>query len=121
MLDEKLVAFGLALPHALRASLRHGGKLVLRGVAQRRLPPEIASRRKQGFGVPVDRWVDGGFRENLRELIGPRSRIADYLDSSTYQPWVDGFCSERAVPGLERGEIFQRIVMLVALELQLSR
>ena len=42
MLDEDLLAFGLSLPHTLRAN-RSTGKIVLRGVAERRLPPASSS------------------------------------------------------------------------------
>jgi asparagine synthase (glutamine-hydrolysing) len=120
MLDEELVAFGLSLPHALRANLRRG-KIVLRGVAKRRLPSAIVRRRKQGFGVPVDRWVNGDFRDNLRDLLGPQCHVAAYFDPSRYGPWIRAFCSGATLSGLPRGELYQRIVMLAALELQLSR
>ena len=119
MLDEDLVAFGLSLPHALRANQR-GGKIVLRGVARRRLPRDIAMRGKRGFAVPVDRWIDASFRSNLRELLGPGSRVGEYLDSRTYEPWVRAFCSADAHPGMGRDALYARIVMLTALELQLG-
>jgi asparagine synthase (glutamine-hydrolysing) len=120
MLDEDLVAFGLSLPHALRAN-RRTGKLVLRGVAERRLPPAVVHRRKQGFGVPVDRWVDRDFKGNLMTaLLEPASRLPEYLDREVYEPWVQSFCSDTGIPGLGRDELYQRIVMLLALDLSLK-
>ena len=119
MLDEDLVAFGLSLPHALRAN-RSTGKLVLRGVAERRLPAAVVRRRKQGFGVPVDRWVDRDFKDNLRTaLLEPTSDLPQYLNRDMYEPWVRGFCSDAGVPGLSRDDLYQRIMMLLALDLTL--
>lgn len=120
MLDEDLVGFGLNLPHALRAN-RSAGKLVLRGVAKRRLPPAIVRRPKQGFGIPVDRWVDQGFKENLREaLLDPGSCLPQFLNRDVYEPWVHSFCSNGGIPGLGRDQLYQRIMMLLGLEVTLG-
>ena len=66
MLDEDLFAFGLSLPHQLKVNGRTC-KRVLRGVAERKLPPAVANKPKLGFGVPVDNWVDAEFKTNLRD------------------------------------------------------
>jgi len=120
MLDEDLVAFGLSLPHALRAN-RKTGKIVLRRLSERRLPLGVAERRKQGFAIPVDRWVDRDFKDNLRmALSDPASRLPQYLHRDVYTPWVQAFCSDAGIPGLSRSELYQRIMMLLALDLTLK-
>ena len=48
MLDEDLFAFGLSLPHARKVRGRTC-KTVLRGVAARWLPTEVAQKAKRGF------------------------------------------------------------------------
>lgn len=55
-LDQKIWEFASALPPEVRF---HGGapKAVLREIARRRVGPEVASRRKQGFTVPSERWL----------------------------------------------------------------
>ena len=58
-LDHRVVELGLALPPALAR-----GKAALKRAFGADLPPEIAARRKTGFGVPLDRW----FRDELRPL-----------------------------------------------------
>ncbi len=58
-LDRRVVELGLALPPALAF-----GKAALKRAFAADLPPEIAARRKTGFGVPLDRW----FRDELRPL-----------------------------------------------------
>ncbi len=79
LLDPEVVEFGLRLPPALRArgmSL----KRVLKASVADLLPPTILSRRKRGFGVPLDRW----FRTDLRAyaeslLCSESSRLRHHL------------------------------------------
>ena len=119
MLDEDLIDFGLALPHALRVKGRTG-KLVLREVVARRLPPTLATRPKQGFSVPVDRWLDGRFRAALGELLRSKgAAVAEFLEPAVYGVWVDAFCRGERVPNLTREGLYQRVMMLLALELSL--
>jgi asparagine synthase (glutamine-hydrolysing) len=62
-LDHEVMALGLALPERLKAHGREG-KVALRRAFAADLPPQVASRGKTGFGVPLGRW----FREDLREF-----------------------------------------------------
>jgi asparagine synthase (glutamine-hydrolysing) len=119
MLDEDLIAFGLTLPHALRVEGRKG-KRVLRALADRHLPASIAALPKRGFSVPVDRWVDRSFRLILREnLLDSGSPVGEYFVRRVYTPWVEAFCRGRTVPGLSREGLYQRVMMLLALDLAL--
>ena len=119
MLDEDLIAFGLTLPHALRVEGRKGKRL-LRALAGRHLPASIAARPKRGFSVPVDRWVDDSFRVTLRDsLLDSGSPVGDYFVRRVYTPWVDAFCRGRTLPGLSREGLYQRVMMLLALDLAL--
>lgn len=121
MLDEDLVAFGLSLPRSLRAN-RGTGKIVLREVAKRRLPSSVVGRPKHGFAVPVDTWVDRDFKNNVRAtLLDSGSGLREYLNPRVYEPWVHSFCSDSASPGLPRADLYQRVVMLLGLNLALRK
>lgn len=62
LLDRDLVEFGMRLP--LRFKLAHGrNKWLLRRLAARSLPPRLLDRPKQGFAVPLARWLRGPLRE----------------------------------------------------------
>jgi len=62
-LDHRLVEFCIGLPS--RFKLRRGrGKYLLRRAFRDLLPAEIWSRKKMGFGVPLDQW----FRNELRPM-----------------------------------------------------
>jgi asparagine synthase (glutamine-hydrolysing) len=62
-LDHEVMALGLALPERLKVRGREG-KVALRRAFAGDLPPDVATRGKTGFGVPLGRW----FREDLREV-----------------------------------------------------
>ncbi len=119
LLDERLVAFGLTLPHRLKVVGRKG-KRVLRDVAEEWLPADVIERPKHGFGMPVRSWVDAEFKDALRErLLSPSSRLPDYFVPEIYAPWVEAFCGERNGVTLSQHALTQRVVMLLSADLAL--
>ncbi|MGA9771358.1 MAG: asparagine synthase (glutamine-hydrolyzing) [Blastocatellia bacterium] len=65
-LDQKLWEFASALPYGLR--LKGGNlKAILREIARRRIGERVASGRKRGFGIPVQRWLAGRWRSTVEE------------------------------------------------------
>jgi asparagine synthase (glutamine-hydrolysing) len=79
LLDYRLVEFAAALP--VRYKYRRGrGKWLLREAFGHLLPREVFTRRKMGFGVPLDYW----FRSELKPLaadllLSPSSRCHAFL------------------------------------------
>jgi asparagine synthase (glutamine-hydrolysing) len=66
LLDHDVVEWGMRLP--LVWKLREGqSKWLLRRLAERYVPRELLDRPKQGFVVPMDRWLRGPLREWARE------------------------------------------------------
>ena len=68
-LDQKIWEYASALPAEVRF---HGGNLkaVLREIVRRRVGEDVAFREKQGFTVPVERWLAerwSGMLEGLRQ------------------------------------------------------
>lgn len=119
MLDEALFDFGLTLPHRLLVD-RTRCKRVLRALARRRLPSAVASKRKQGFGVPVDIWVDAAFKRRLREFLLESKHLPDYFRPEIYVPMVSAFCEGRAQPGVSRAGLYQRAIILLSVALALD-
>lgn len=92
LLDHLLVETGLGLPRQFTLGRR--GKEVMRHLFARRFGNELATRRKQGFGVPVERWLrqqlDGACtrlfsRERLEryELLSPEA-----LSNGGHRRWL---------------------------------
>jgi asparagine synthase (glutamine-hydrolysing) len=70
------VEIGLGL--APRFTLGRGaGKRVLRLLFERRFGTELARRAKQGFGVPVEKWLRGPLAPVAEELFS-KKRIMRY-------------------------------------------
>ena len=69
LLDHPLVEFACRLPADLR--LRGGQtKYLLRRVLRGRVPDEVLSRPKRGFGVPIRAWFSNHLPNFFRERLG---------------------------------------------------
>jgi asparagine synthase (glutamine-hydrolysing) len=67
-LDPTLVTFLLGLPTDFK--MRNGqDKWLLRELMKDRLPQEIATRKKHGFGVPIAAWLRGPLKELATEML----------------------------------------------------
>jgi asparagine synthase (glutamine-hydrolysing) len=71
LLDHVLVEWLFTLPFSMR--FRRGrGKYLLRKVAARYLPPSILKPRKQGFTIPMGRWLRGGLGTTVKSVLSSR-------------------------------------------------
>ncbi len=94
LLDHKLLELAATIPFELK--LKDGtGKWILRHAVRDLLPESILARGKQGFGVPIDRWLGGEFGTLANEvLLDSRAKNRGWLDgkqvaallSDTYMP-----------------------------------
>jgi len=64
MLDHKVIELAARMPLDVKQSMTQG-KRVLTETFKDLIPPDIQTRKKMGFGVPIDHW----FRNELRELL----------------------------------------------------
>lgn len=81
LLDHKLIEFVTKVP----ASLKLAGsetKQLLKRVAKDLIPSEILDRPKQGFGMPLEEWINRQLRDQIRETLRePRTRERGYVRS----------------------------------------
>lgn len=81
LLDHKLIDFVTKVP----ASLKLAGtetKHLLKRVAKDLIPAEILNRPKQGFGIPLQKWINLQLRDQIREILRePRTRQRGYINS----------------------------------------
>jgi asparagine synthase (glutamine-hydrolysing) len=121
MLDEDLFGFGLSLPHRLKVRGRTC-KRVLREIAARHLPTDVARKPKWGFAIPIDTWVDDAFKVRLRStLLDSGSRLPEFFRFETYRPMVETFCNGGVHPNISRQGLYQRVIMFLALHLALDQ
>lgn len=68
-LDPAVIEFAFGrVPSHLRATAR-GGKILLRRLAKRVLPPDLDLTRKQGFSIPLHTWFGGPFGDFMRAVL----------------------------------------------------
>jgi len=69
-----VIEFALRLPSKYKIN-EGRRKHALKQLATTLLPPEIVSRRKQGFGVPLGVWFRGGLRELFADTLLSRESL----------------------------------------------
>lgn len=92
-LDHPLVEFASRLPQRLK--LRGlTTKWVLREAMKDLLPPEILSRKKMGFPVPVGAWFRGAYRSIVDEFVlGERALARGRFDAQALRTLVAAHAS----------------------------
>ncbi|HKY29582.1 MAG TPA: asparagine synthase (glutamine-hydrolyzing) [Pyrinomonadaceae bacterium] len=80
LLDHKLIEFVMRIP----ASMKMSGvetKYIFKQAVEDLVPQEIVNRPKQGFGMPIQRWINVQLRERIRDALqGLRARQRDYVN-----------------------------------------
>jgi asparagine synthase (glutamine-hydrolysing) len=81
LLDRRVVELAWRLP--LSARIDAGtGKRILRDILDRYVPRRVIERPKQGFAIPLDRWLRGPLRAWAMDLIAPAAvRETGVLDA----------------------------------------
>jgi asparagine synthase (glutamine-hydrolysing) len=69
-LDHRVVELAMAMPLDRKVRLRSGrSKVILKQAFSDLLPPQIKSRPKMGFGVPISRWFRDELKNELEEVL----------------------------------------------------
>lgn len=75
-LDYRVVEFALNLSKNEKINSK-GQKLILRKEFEGLLPPEIFSRSKKGFELPLQKWLSGPLKSKIENTLLSRERIED--------------------------------------------
>ena len=81
LLDHELAEMAAELPNRWKIANGRGKQILLKAVGDR-LPPEIVSRPKMGFGVPLAQW----FRGPLRDLLWDHLTSPCFLQRGIVSP-----------------------------------
>jgi asparagine synthase (glutamine-hydrolysing) len=118
LLDHRLVDFALRLPLSMRRG-ELGTKHLLRKILYRHVPRELIERPKQGFAIPLARWLRGELAPLLDEYLHPaRIRDAGILDPDAVERAVANF--REGGEGNDRLDV-QKVWHLIAFEMWRSR
>jgi asparagine synthase (glutamine-hydrolysing) len=72
LLIPDVAEYALGLPAHLKLTPFGHPKRILRALVKRRLGPAISEAKKQGFSIPVHRWLRGPLRPTLEDLVNRR-------------------------------------------------
>jgi len=80
-LDHRFAEFATRIPTAWKWQNGKGKRILIEALGDR-LPPELLTRPKMGFGVPIDQW----FRGPLRELVHDSLLGKTFLERGIVSP-----------------------------------
>ncbi len=100
ILDQRVVDYVAAVPTKTKMIVGSPTKLLLREACCDLLPPELASRPKTGFSLPVHRWMHGPLRDSCetaiesllaQDILEPtaiRAIWGEFASSSAHASWL---------------------------------
>lgn len=72
LLDHKLIEFVCSrIPASLKMN-QHGTKVIFKRAVSDLVPAELLNRPKQGFGVPIQQWINTELRDYIRDALTDR-------------------------------------------------
>jgi len=74
LLDHHVMEFAARVPRALKINNRHG-KVLLRKVAEKRLPRVVLEQPKKGFSIPAAEWLRGELKPMAQDIIFRRGSL----------------------------------------------
>jgi len=114
LLDHRLVEFALRLPPEMRRGPL-GTKHLMRKILYRHVPRELIERPKQGFAIPLSKWLRGELSPLIDEYLSPsRVRAGGLFDPGMVAAAVSNF--RDGGPKNDRLDV-QKVWLLIAFEM----
>ena len=122
MLDNNLVQSYLTLPHKYKVK-NASAKILLRRLTAKRISKQIGVKKKWGFAIPIDKLIDEKIIDYLFDLLlSNNSFSSKYFRKNVIEKWIYGLKNNNNLElGLSRVGLYQRIVMLLSIELWIKK
>jgi asparagine synthase (glutamine-hydrolysing) len=118
LLDHRLVEFALRLPLSMRRGAL-GTKHLMRKILYRHVPRELIERPKQGFAIPLSRWLRGDLAPLIDQYLSPsRVRAGGLFDPGMVSDTISNF--RDGGPKNDRLDV-QKLWLLIAFEMWRDR
>jgi asparagine synthase (glutamine-hydrolysing) len=106
LLDHRLIEFVTRIPASLKMKGLETKHIFKRAISDL-VPAEILNRPKQGFGVPIQKWINQQLRERLRDtLMDRRARERGYVEARYVEVLLDEHERERRDHSAELWTLF---------------
>lgn len=100
-LDHRIVEFAASLPARMKIRDR-SQKYLLRKLMERRLPPAVLRRKKEGFDIPAHEWLRGPLRSLLLDtLLSENAAVAGLFRPAGLRALIDAHLERRANVGYQ--------------------
>jgi asparagine synthase (glutamine-hydrolysing) len=107
LLDHVVLEFAASLPPDFKVRGRET-KRILKSAFASVLPPEVIQRKKAGFPVPYEKWLNGPLRERIEDLLlSDRAAARGFFQKSEVRRLSDA----NARDGKYAKEIFSLLVL----------
>ncbi|MEJ7592593.1 MAG: asparagine synthase C-terminal domain-containing protein [Planctomycetaceae bacterium] len=95
MLDHHVIELAARMPIEVKQTLKQSKK-VLSETFSRLIPKDIQTRKKMGFGVPIDHWFRAELRPMLHDiLLSPRCLQRGLLKEDSVRQLIDEHTSSQ--------------------------
>jgi asparagine synthase (glutamine-hydrolysing) len=106
LLDHRLIEFVTRIPASLKMKGLETKHIFKRAISDL-VPAELLNRSKQGFGVPIQKWINQQLRERLRDtLTDRRARERGYVEQRYVEVLLDEHERERRDHSAELWALF---------------
>jgi asparagine synthase (glutamine-hydrolysing) len=107
LLDHHMVEFAVTVPTKLK--LKDGtGKWIFREAVRDLVPDPVFSKRKQGFGVPLQAWLRNELRHRVDKLVEPGSPLAEWVNQAA----VNRIVREHHVGRRDHSPLLWKLIVL---------
>lgn len=94
-LDHKIIEFGMKLPDSLKIGYE-GSKHMLRSILYDHVPKELIERPKQGFSIPVQKWLMHSLKDALLAMKEDQDfATVFHLETRELSRVIDNFLYQR--------------------------
>jgi len=119
-LDVAMLDVAADLPVAFKYAPSGETKVLSRRLACKYLPEGFDVRRKQGFSIPIDFWAGPKLRRFFQDLLlDPGARTRAFVRPTSIEQVWHAFVDNDAASSASRYGRYQRLFLLVSLELWL--
>jgi asparagine synthase (glutamine-hydrolysing) len=95
-LDNEVLNFVLTMPSRLKWRGKER-KYILKKAYAQDLPPEILSREKQGFSIPLKSWLNGEWNDLMHDVLNEQVvRNGCLFNWKTIRQWMEEHETARA-------------------------
>jgi asparagine synthase (glutamine-hydrolysing) len=95
-LDQNIIDFAFTIPDNLKYNKKDKGKYLLKRILKKHLPPEILERPKQGFSIPIEKWMKSILLDSILAIKCDTEFFQKFnLNQAVCNSYIDSFLGNK--------------------------